>query len=101
MSKRGNGEGSIYFDNTKNRWKGLIAVGYYDNGRIRRKSVFGKSKTEVKQKIKQIELAIATSNYIDENTVTIYQLAMQNDKLNYIEYWINYITSNYRTESIK
>ena len=87
MSKRGNGEGSIYFDNTKNRWKGLIAVGYYDNGRIRRKSVFGKSKTEVKQKIKQIELAIATDDYIDESTVTIYQLAMQmqNDKLNYNE----------------
>ena len=87
MSKRGNGEGSIYFDNTKNRWKGLIAVGYYDNGRIRRKSVFGKSKTEVKQKIKQIELAIATGDYIDESTVTIYQLAMQmqNDKLNYNE----------------
>ncbi len=87
MNKRGNGEGSIFFDNTKNRWKGLIAVGYYDNGRVKRKAVFGKTKAEVKQKIKQIELAIASDEYIDESSVTIYQLAkqMQDDKLNYNE----------------
>ena len=86
-NKRPNGDGSIFFDNSKGKWKGLIAVGYYDNGRVKRKAVFGDTKTEVKQKLKQIELAIATDEYIDESTVTIYMLAkqMQDDKLNYNE----------------
>lgn len=84
MSKRANGEGTIFFDESKNRYKGQIIVGYYDNGRPKRKSVFGKNKTEVKQKLKQIELKIMTDEYVDETTVTIKQLAEQvlEDKLN-------------------
>ena len=82
--KNANGEGTIFFDESKGKYKGQIIVGYYDNGRPKRKSVFGKNKTEVKQKLKQIELKIMTDEYVDETTVTIKQLAEQvlEDKLN-------------------
>ena len=82
--KNANGDGTIFFDETKGKYKGQIIIGYYDNGRPKRKSVFGNNKTEVKQKLKQIELQIMTDEYVDETTVTIRQLALQilDDKLN-------------------
>lgn len=85
--KNANGDHSIFFDKTKNKYKGQIVVGYYDNGRIKRKSVFGKTQTEVKQKLKQIELGIMSDTFVDESSITIYQLArqIQDDKLAFNE----------------
>ena len=51
--RRANGENTIYFDKTKNCYKGQICIGYYKNGRVKRKSVFGKTKDEVRQKLKK------------------------------------------------
>ena len=36
--KRGNGEGTVYFDKTKNRWIAKVTVGYTADGRAVRKS---------------------------------------------------------------
>jgi integrase len=85
--KKANGDHSIFFDKTKNKYKGQIVVGYYDDGRIKRKSVFGKTQTEVKQKLKQIELGIMSDTFVDESSITIYQLAkqIQDDKLAFNE----------------
>ena len=101
MSKRANGEGTIFFDESKGKYKGQIIIGYYDNGSPKRKSVFGKNKTEVKQKLKQIELQIMTDEYVDETTVTIKQLAMQilDDKLNDNE--IKYSSYSRHIETVK
>lgn len=85
--KNANGDHSIFFDKTKNKYKGQIVVGYYNDGRIKRKSVFGKTQTEVKQKLKQIELGIMSDTFVDESSITIYQLAkqIQDDKLAFNE----------------
>lgn len=85
--KKANGDHSIFFDKTKQKYKGQIVVGYYDNGRVKRKSVFGKTQTEVKQKLKQIELGIMSDTFVDESSITIYQLAkqIQDDKLAFNE----------------
>lgn len=85
--KNANGDHSIFFDKTKNKYKGQIVVGYYNDGRVKRKSVFGKTQTEVKQKLKQIELGIMSDTFVDESNITIYQLAkqMQDDKLAFNE----------------
>lgn len=99
--KNANGEGTVFFDESKGKYKGQIIVGYYDNGRPKRKSVFGNNKTEVKQKLKQIELQIMTDEYVDETTVTIKQLAMQilDDKLNDNE--IKYSSYSRHLETVK
>jgi len=85
--KNANGDNSIFYDNTKKCYKGQIVIGYYADGRVKRKSVFGKNPTEVKKKLKQIELGIMSDTFVDENSITIYHLAkqMQDDKLNYNE----------------
>lgn len=77
MSKRANGEGSVYYDKQKGKWKGQYIVGYKDDGKPIRKSVFGKTKTEAKDKLKQVELGVYSGEFIDKSTITIKQLAQQ------------------------
>lgn len=68
MSKRGNGEGSIYFSEKLNRW-----VGQYTYGN-KRKSLYGKTRKEVKDKL-IIKLNEVQKNVIpDKCNITIYEL---------------------------
>lgn len=78
------GKGSIYKDEKRGVWVGRIATGKDENGKTKKKTVYGKTKAEVKQKLKQIEVDIYTGNFLDNSEITIKQLAeqMNNDKLN-------------------
>ena len=82
--KRANGDGSIFYSENKKMWIGCVSLGYNEKGKRIRKSVSGESKTEVKQKLKQIELSIYNGEFVDESRITIYNLAKQmlDDKLN-------------------
>lgn len=51
MGKRLNGEGTIYYNESRNRWEGQIS--YVLNGKRKRKKVIGKSRKEVKEKAKE------------------------------------------------
>lgn len=55
VARRGYGDDSIYFDAVKQRWTGAVSLGYTPDGkrRIQRK-VTGKTKTEVKDKLKAL-----------------------------------------------
>ena len=75
--KRANGEGSIYYNRKKKLYVGQVVTGYDEIGKLKRKSVSGKNKTEVKQKMKQIELQIFNGEFVDESSITIYNLAYQ------------------------
>ena len=77
MSKRANGDGAIYYSDTKQKWVGQITLGYDEKGNRKRKTVYGITKTEVKQKLKQIEIGVYTGEYVDKSNITIYQLAKQ------------------------
>src|SRR5215470_9327497 len=64
--RRGYGEDGIYFDHTADcrdsayhrncagRWRGVVSLGFNADGRRIRKKVSGKSKTEVKGKLKSL-----------------------------------------------
>lgn len=75
--KRANGEGSIYYNEKKRLYIGQVVMGYDENGKIKRKSVSADNKTEVRQRMKQIELQIFNGEFIDESSITIYNLAFQ------------------------
>lgn len=77
MSKRANGDGAIFFNETKKKWVGQITLGYDENGNRKRKTVYGSTKSEVKQKLKQIEIGVFTGEFVDKSNITIYQLAKQ------------------------
>jgi hypothetical protein len=57
--RRARGEDSIYYDQSRDRWTGTITVGWKPDGRRDRIIVRGKTKTEVKDKLrtKHTELA--------------------------------------------
>ncbi len=78
------GKGSIYKDEKRGRWIGRIATGKDKDGKTKRKAVYGRTKAEVKKKLKQIEVDIYTGDFLEDSEITIKQLAEQlnNDKLN-------------------
>jgi integrase len=51
--KAGNGEDSIYWDKTKGRYIGAVSLGYTPAGKRNRVKVSGKTKTEVRSKLRE------------------------------------------------
>ncbi len=52
--RRGHGEDSIYFDATKNRYVGAVSVGWGPDGQRVRRKVRGKTKQEVRDKLRAL-----------------------------------------------
>jgi integrase len=52
--RRGHGEDSIYFDATKNRYVGAVSVGWGPAGKRLRRKVSGKTKQEVRDKLRAL-----------------------------------------------
>ncbi len=50
--RRARGEDSIYYDRSRDRWAGTITVGWKPDGRRDRIIVRGRTKTEVKDKLR-------------------------------------------------
>lgn len=65
MGKRGNGEGSIYYSEKLKRW---IAQYTYDGNR---KSIYGKTRSEVKDKLNKALVNIVDNKYIDKSNFTL------------------------------
>ena len=82
--RRSRGDGSIYFDEKRGLYIGQVNLGYNEDGKRKRKTVYGKTKTDVKAKIKNVEYQIYTGTFVDKSQITLYHLAKQilDDKLN-------------------
>ncbi|WP_024760172.1 site-specific integrase [Streptomyces exfoliatus] len=53
--RAGHGEDSIYWDAAKNRYVGAVSLGFAPNGKRRRPKVYGKTKTEVRAKLRDLK----------------------------------------------
>ncbi|MGA5067602.1 site-specific integrase [Streptomyces exfoliatus] len=71
--KAANGEDSIYWDKSKNRYIGAISLGYEPNGNRRRPKVSGKTKTEVRSKLRKLrsELDVGVQSSAKNTVETI------------------------------
>lgn len=72
--RAGHGEDTIYWDQAKNRFVGAVSLGYAPNGKRLRPKVYGKTKTEVRDKIRELKREVAAgvrtpANYTVENAV--------------------------------
>ena len=74
MSKRGNGEGTIYFSEKLNKWVGQFTAGRKENGKIDRKSVYGNTRKEVKEKITKALADVQSKTFVNKSDITIAQL---------------------------
>ena len=52
--RRGHGEDAIYWDESKSRWYGSVSLGFDRDGKRLRRKVSGKTKTEVKDKLREL-----------------------------------------------
>lgn len=75
--KRGNGEGTIYYSENLNKWVGQFTAGRKADGKLNRKSVYGNTRKEVKEKITKALAEIQTNTYIEKNDITLSDLASE------------------------
>ena len=52
--RRGHGEDSIYWDESKSRYVGAVSLGFSASGARLRKKVGGRTKTEVRDKLREL-----------------------------------------------
>ncbi len=70
--RRGNNEGSV-FQRPDGRWVAAITVGYDANGKRRRQVVYGKTKSEVLDKLTRLHGAKANGTLVDPSKETVAQ----------------------------
>jgi integrase len=54
-ARRGHGEGSVYRDEVNDTWVGAISLGWTPGGKRIRRKVTGRTKTEVRDKLKRLQ----------------------------------------------
>ena len=59
------GEGTIFYSNSQHKWMGQVNIGRDENGKIKRKSVYGATPEEVKEKLNQIKYSIYSGTFLD------------------------------------
>jgi hypothetical protein len=52
--RRGHGEDGIYLDMSKNRYVGAVSLGYGPDGRRIRRKITGRTKAEVRDKLRKL-----------------------------------------------
>ena len=71
VKSRGNGDGSIYFNESRKCWIAQATVGRTADGKPKRKAVYGKTKKEVKDKLDAIRNELKTGLYVEPSKITI------------------------------
>ena len=61
-TRRANNEGSI-FQRSDGRWGGSLTMGYDENGKIIRKTIYGKTQAEVAKKLSEISGRVKSNSY--------------------------------------
>jgi integrase len=59
--RRSPGEDSIYFDPANNYWVAAVSLGYSPDGKRQRRKVFGRTKTEVRDKLRTLHEDISAN----------------------------------------
>lgn len=75
MSKREYGTGSIYYIESRKKWAAQYRVGYNANGNPKKKTVFGNTKKEVKDKLKKLQAEVVTGSYAEPTKLTVVDIA--------------------------
>lgn len=57
MSRNSNGDGSIFYREDRKKWVGVITIGVTEKGTQKRKTFYGDTRREVKEKIKSFEFS--------------------------------------------
>ena len=75
--RRGNGEGTIYYSEKLNKWVGQFTAGRKADGKLNRKSIYGNTRKEVKEKITKALAEVQDNIFIEKSDITLYDLAKE------------------------
>ncbi|MEI6805519.1 MAG: site-specific integrase [Myxococcaceae bacterium] len=77
--RRGRGEGSIHFLESKGLWCARLVVGYDSNGMRKRRAVYGKTKGEIQKKLLELQSAAASGSLADPKQMRL---------IDYLKHWL-------------
>lgn len=66
--------GTIYYSDKLNKWIGQFVIGRKDNGKLNRKSVYGNTRKEVKEKMTKALAEVQSKTYIEKNDITLLEI---------------------------
>lgn len=69
--RRGRAEGSIFFREADQQWVGSVSLGYDGNGKRKRRTVYGKTKAEVAEKLRKLQNDAADGTMSDSGKLTV------------------------------
>lgn len=73
--KRGQGEGGLYFSESRQRWVGVLDLGRGPDGTRRRTKMYGKTRAEVRRKLDEAQKAVAAGLTHDDQRTTVAEFA--------------------------
>ena len=82
LSKRGNGEGTIFYREKLKKWVGQITLGVNSDGKQIRKTFYGDTRKEVKEKLDLLQREKQTGKDVG-NTLSIVDIAEEIRELKY------------------
>jgi integrase len=74
MTRRGRGEGSVYWDADRGRYVGAVSFSDPDSGRRIRRKVSGRTKAEVRDKLDALQSEKRTTGTVARRDTTIGQV---------------------------
>lgn len=75
---KSNGEGTIYYVASKKLWAGQYTTGITVDGKLRRKTVYGKTQKAVKEKINTIIAELHSGTLAQSNNITLEEMIRKN-----------------------
>jgi integrase len=82
LKKRGNGEGTIYYIESMKKWIGQVTLGRDKDGKQIRKSLYGNTRKEVKDKMDALQREMQTGKDVS-NILSIVDIAEEIRELKY------------------
>lgn len=78
--KRGNGEGSIFYNEKTGKWLGQFVAGTKDDGTLNRKTIYGKTRKEVADKIRIQINAVKENKFVEKTNITLAEIMLESIK---------------------
>lgn len=72
--KRGNGEGSIFYRESKKLWVAQVTIGTTPDGKLKKKTLYGKTRKEVAEKLVDVQNKVNNQLFIEKSKITLHDI---------------------------
>ena len=86
-ARRGRGEGGVYQRESDSLWVGTVSLGFDGKGKRRRKTVYGKTKAEALQKLRDLQVKSGKALDVQPGKLTV---------ADYLSHWLENVAKQSR-----